>query len=92
MTANVEELIKKANTIYNNKKAELEPLNNGKYVAIEVDSEEIFIGETRDEAVINAKNKHSDKIFFVKRIGGIDKVAGHYSSSYYSNFDYARLF
>jgi hypothetical protein len=91
MTENVEELIKKANIIYNNKKTELEPLHNGKYVAIEVDSEETFIGDTRDEAVLNAKNRFPEKIFFVKRIGGIDKVASHYSS-YYSNLDYARNF
>ena len=91
MTEKVDELIKKANEIYNNKKTELEPSYNGKYVAIEINSGEIFIGETRDEAVMNARNKYPDIIFFVKRIGGIDKVASHYSS-YYSNFDYARLF
>src|SRR5438105_3009773 len=88
---NVQELVRKATEIYDGLKSQLEPIQEGKYVAIEVDAKEHFIGETRDEAVLKGKAKFPDAVFFVKRIGGVDKVAG-YNSFYNSRLNYARLF
>jgi hypothetical protein len=41
----------------------------GKFVAIDVDSGEYFLGATTVEATNNARNKHPDKVFYLGRIG-----------------------
>lgn len=41
----------------------------GQFIAIEVDSGDYFIGDTAIEATQRAQAKHSDKIFFLGRIG-----------------------
>ena len=75
-------VIRKGQEIYDQKKSELEPANNGKYVIIEVNSGDYFIGDTREEAVAAARVKYPSVILFVRRIGTIEKVARH--SPYYS--------
>jgi len=86
---NVADIIKKGNEIYESIKAELEPTNNGKYVVIEVASKRHFIGETRTDAVIEAKKAFPDTVMFVKRIGGAEKSSRHLHQ-YQQR--YARLF
>lgn len=88
-TANVQEIIRKGNEIYDKLKAELEPTHNGKYVIIEIDSGEYFVGDTRDEATIKAKQKFPDKIMFIRRIGQVEKISRH---SPCSHPNYAWLF
>lgn len=78
-----QEVIKKGNEIYETKKAEFEPANNGKYVTIEVNSGDHFIGDTREEAVAAARVRYPRIILYVRRIGAIEKVARH--SPYYSS-------
>jgi hypothetical protein len=56
--------------IYHEKlKPILEPKYKGKIVAIEVDSEDYFIGDTVVEAGTKAKERYPDKIFHFIRIG-----------------------
>lgn len=73
-----EELIKKTDIqkiaeegakIYGKIKNQYEPENNGKFLAIDIDSEEIFLGNTSSEAVEAARNAHPNKIFYVVEIG-----------------------
>lgn len=80
---NVEEVIKKGNQIYDGlqESLDLESSLQGKHIAIEVDSGEHFIGETRDEAVKNARQKFPNAIFFVRKIGGLEKVARNHPSA-----------
>jgi hypothetical protein len=85
---NIQDLIDKANEIYESLKAELEPKYNGKFVAIEIESKKHFIGDTRDEAVAEAKKEFPESVVFGKRIGGVEKSSRH--SSYFPR--YARLF
>lgn len=85
---NVSDIIKKGGEIYEAKKAELEPMHNGKYVVIEVASGRHFIGETRTDAVTNAKKEFPDVVMFVRRIGGVEKVSRHLQ--YHQR--YARIF
>ncbi len=47
----------------------LEPAHKGKFVAIEVDSEDYFLGSTPIEAINRGKQKHPSKVFFVARVG-----------------------
>jgi|SRR3989344_9546421 len=86
---NISEIVKKGNEIYLKLKPELEPVQNGKYVAIEVSSEKYLLGDTRDEAVAKLRAEFPDKLLFVKRIGGVDKAARH--NSHYSRYNYARI-
>lgn len=83
---NVQDLIRKGQDIYSSRlKSELEPSNNGKYLAVEVDSEDHFIGDTREEAVAEARKKHPKKLLVIIRIGGIEKV-NRYSPQFSSSF------
>jgi hypothetical protein len=54
---------------YEEIKEELEPDHIGKYVMIEVESGDYFLGESDREAYEKAKAKHPDKIFHFIRIG-----------------------
>lgn len=48
---------------------ELERDYRGKFVAIEVDSGDYFVGDTSIEADEKAKEKYPDKVFYLGRIG-----------------------
>lgn len=50
-------------------KSTLEPQENGKFVAIEPESERYFIGDTALEAVKKGKEVFPNKIFFLVHIG-----------------------
>ena len=60
----------KAKRIYEERlRAELEPNNRDKFVAIEPDSGDYFVGSTYGESVMAARNAHPKRISFVIRIG-----------------------
>ncbi len=63
------ELCSKGEKIYAELKEKLEPTLNNKFVAIEVDSGDYFIGNDAIEATEKAKNKYPDSTFFLVRIG-----------------------
>lgn len=73
-----EELIKKADIqkiaeegarIYEEIKINYEPKNNGKFLAIDIDSRKDYLGETSAEALELARQNHPDKVFYVVKIG-----------------------
>lgn len=87
---NVQDILNRGKEVYEGKKADLEqPNNKGKYVVIEVDSKDSFVGETREKAVAEARTKHPRAILFVRKIGGIEKVSRHFP--YSTQSQYARL-
>lgn len=53
----------------NHLKSVLEPQENGKFVAIEPESENYFIGVTAVEAIKKGKTSFPQKILFLARIG-----------------------
>lgn len=79
---NIDELIELAKKIYATleKTLNLEQTYEGKYIAIDVDSQKYYIGETRDEAVQKGRSELPQVRFFVKRIGGMDRVSRHFPS------------
>lgn len=91
---NVEEVIKIGNQIYDSlqQTQNIEKLHLSKYIAVEVNSREYFIGETRDDAVKNARLKYPSQILFVRKIGDLEKVARNYPSSASHTLKYARVF
>lgn len=88
---NIQSILAKAEQKYETLRSKLEPSQNGKYIAIEGDSGNYFIGETREEAVNKAKQKYPKSVVFVRRIGSLEKVARH-SPPYISHTSYARIF
>ena len=58
-------------------KAELETTDNGKYIVIEVVSKRHFIGETRTDAVAEARKEFPNIVMFVRRIGTVEKSSRH---------------
>ncbi len=75
---NEEELINKTNIqkiaqngaeIYEKIKANYEPLKNGTFLAIEVDSEKIYEGSTAAEALVAARTANPGKLFYVVKVG-----------------------
>lgn len=75
-----EQVAQKGEEIYKNKlKGTLEPKENGKFVVIDVVSEDYFIGTSILEALENAKKKYPDRLFHTIKIGyqGVFKMGGY---------------
>ena len=64
-----EEIAKKGAAIYEKVKNQYEPASNGKFLAIEVESGKIYMGNTSGEAMERAKADSPDKLFYLVRIG-----------------------
>jgi hypothetical protein len=61
---------RKAETIYNRKyRAKYEHRYHGQIVAIDVASEEAFVGKTELAALNKARRKHPDRVFYFLRVG-----------------------
>ena len=74
-----EEIAKKGEEIYQEEfKNKLETTENGKYIAIEVESKKSFIGETKEEALDIAQKAFPERIFFVRKIGELEKISSIY--------------
>lgn len=65
--------------IYLEIKDKYDPEFKGKFLAIEVESKEVFMGETSVEAMKKAKEAHPEKIFYIAKIGydTIETIAKH---------------
>ena len=55
--------------IYEEIKLKYEPAQNGKFLAIEVESKDVYLADSTVEAVATAKKEHPDKVFYVVKIG-----------------------
>jgi hypothetical protein len=75
---NIQALIKRATEIYEGLKEELEPAQNGRYVTVEVESGEHFLGDTREDSVKKAQSKYPNRITFTRKIGEVEKSAKNY--------------
>jgi len=66
----VDRLAEAGERVYEEKiKAQVEPRLTGKYLAIEPDSGEYFVGETMGEAGERAREKYPQKRFHLKKVG-----------------------
>jgi len=55
--------------IYEEIKLKYEPAQNGKFLAIEVESKDVYLADSTVEAVAAAKKEHPDKVFYVVKTG-----------------------
>ncbi|MFA4975726.1 MAG: hypothetical protein WC839_00770 [Candidatus Paceibacterota bacterium] len=65
----IEKIAKEGAKIYEQVKDKYEPKYNGKFLAIEIGSKDVFFAETSADAVVLARKKYSKKIFYVVKIG-----------------------
>lgn len=66
---NIQQLAEEGNRIYEEIKHQYEPEQNGKFLAIDVETKNVYVGETSSEAVEKARAAHPDKVFYVVKIG-----------------------
>lgn len=55
--------------IYETIKLQYEPDQNGKFLAIDIENKDVFLGNTSSEAVELARKVHPDRVFYVVKIG-----------------------
>lgn len=68
--ASLKEIVARAKEIYARKyQKQFEEQLSGKYVAIDVESEEAYVGDTEMEAFENAKAAFPDRLFHLIKIG-----------------------
>lgn len=67
--ADIQKIAEKGAKIYDRIKIKYEPQDNGKFLAIDVDSENEYLGNTSAEALTLARAKHPHKVFYVVKIG-----------------------
>lgn len=68
-TIDMEKLADEGEKIYEEIKSKYLPQDTGKYLAIEVESKDVYLGEHSSDAVELAKKVHPNKVFFVIKIG-----------------------
>lgn len=67
--ADFQEISRKGQEIYQSKKLEFDPAHTGKFLAIETETKEVYLGETSAEALEKARQANPGKIFYVVKIG-----------------------
>lgn len=78
MSDNNDDLIKKANIqkiaeegtkIYEQIKVNYDHREKGKFLAIDIDTKKVYLGNTSAEALELARQNHPNKVFYVVKIG-----------------------
>lgn len=67
--ADLERIATEGQKIYDSIKVQHEPADNGKFLAIDIDSKEVFLASTSAEALELARQKFPNKVFYVVKIG-----------------------
>lgn len=67
--ADIQKIADEGSKIYQSIKADFEPHQNGKFLAIDIESRKTYIGNTSTEAIELAKEQHPKKVFYVVKIG-----------------------
>lgn len=67
--SNIQEIARRGSEIYGKLRVKFEPNENGKFLAIDVDTEKTYLGNTSAEAVEKARQENPGKVFYVMKIG-----------------------
>ncbi len=69
--------------IYESLRVQYEPQDNGKFLAIDIDSKDVYMSHDGAEAVELARQAHPGKIFYLVKIGfeTAEAVARSFASS-----------
>ena len=64
---NIQHVAFEGNKIYENIKSRYAK-DKGKFLAIDIESGDVFLNESNSEAVLDAQNKYPDHVFYVVKI------------------------
>ena len=65
----IEKISSEGAKIYAERKMEYEPHQNGKFLAIDIDSKDVYLADDGAQAVELARQQHPDKVFYLVKIG-----------------------
>jgi len=65
----LQEIVDKGSALYEAVKGQYEPHDKGKFLAIEVEKGNFYIGDTTREAIGKARAANPGKLFYLVRIG-----------------------
>ena len=68
-STDLQKIADEGSAIYASIKANYGPECLGKFLAIDIDSEDVFLADTSAEAVVKALKLHPGKVFYVVKIG-----------------------
>lgn len=68
-TVDIQKIAEQGAKIYERVKTSYEPNENGKFLAIDIDSQKTYLGNTSAEALELARQHHPNKVFYVVKIG-----------------------
>ena len=66
--ADIQKIATEGARIYAKFKIKYEPKENGKFLAIDIDSENTYLGNTSADALELAKQHHPKKVFYVVQV------------------------
>lgn len=65
----IQKIAEEGAKIYAKIKIKYDPKENGKFLAIDIESEKVYLGNTSAEALELARQNHPKKVFYVVKIG-----------------------
>jgi len=65
----IQKIAEEGAKIYSQIKIKYEPKENGKFLAIDIESKNAYIGNTSAEALELARQNHPKKVFYVVKVG-----------------------
>lgn len=80
--ADLQKIATEGAQVYEEVKTKYEPDHKGEFLAIEIDSKEVFLAPTSAEAVVAARSSHPNKVFYVMKIGfDAAETLAHFTAS-----------
>lgn len=67
--ADIQKIAEEGANIYEAIRFRYEPIHNGKFLAIDIESKEVFLANTSSEAVELARKAYPNRVFYVVKIG-----------------------
>lgn len=68
-SADIQKISSEGKKIYESIKINYEPHNNGKFLAIDIDSKDVYLADDGAQAVELARKAHPSKVFYLVKIG-----------------------
>jgi hypothetical protein len=68
-TADLQHISTEGQKIYDSMKVQYEPTSHGKFLAIDIESKEVFLADDGAQAVELARKAHPNKVFYLVKIG-----------------------
>ncbi len=78
--ADMQKIGEEGEKIYAEIKSKYEPQHNGRFLAIETESKDVYLADSTVEAIQMAKKDHPDKVFYVVKIGfdSVETLANYF--------------